>query len=117
MTTPIRIGIPFGKADSTLKPAESTTAEGLTKYTIGVKTSNRFGAGTDANIFCQIFGEFGKSPVYKLENSITHKNKFERNSLDVFEFDNQPPIGELWEVSCLKNVAAQVKLPYTVLTV
>ena len=39
------------------------------------------GAGTDANIFLNIFGELGDTGDRPLEESKTNKNKFERNQV------------------------------------
>lgn len=46
------------------------------KYKVTVYTGNKKGAGTDANVILNIFGENGESGEQKLDNS---KNNFERN--------------------------------------
>ena len=48
------------------------------EYEIFVHTGNVSGAGTDANVFCTLFGENGDSGERKLKDSATHRNKFER---------------------------------------
>ncbi|XP_077979346.1 lipoxygenase homology domain-containing protein 1-like [Glandiceps talaboti] len=58
-----------------------------TTYTVNVKTSNVRGAGTDANVFLTLFGENGDSGIQELKESKTHKNKFENNQVDVFNFE------------------------------
>uniref|UniRef100_A0A7S3VHN2 PLAT domain-containing protein n=1 Tax=Dunaliella tertiolecta TaxID=3047 RepID=A0A7S3VHN2_DUNTE len=58
------------------------------KYKVLVKTSDIKGAGTDANVFLTLFGEFNglitKTKPMKLENST---NNFERGQNDVFEVE------------------------------
>ena len=52
-----------------------------------VFTGNLPGAGTDANVFLNIFGDRDKSKERKLDQSETNKDKFERArvSLNVTE--------------------------------
>lgn len=67
----------------------------ITDYIINVKTSNRFGAGTDANIYVLLCGENNKySDPILLKNS-QNVNKFERNQMDQFIFHNQLSVGEI----------------------
>ncbi|KAG2450199.1 hypothetical protein HYH02_000301 [Chlamydomonas schloesseri] len=60
----------------------------LLRYKVTVKTSDVKGAGTDANVTMQIFGEHNgkkyQSPQLKLENSA---NNFERAQVDTFEVE------------------------------
>lgn len=53
-------------------------------YTVHVFTGDEFGAGTDANIFINLYGEKGDTGERQLKDSSTHTNKFERNQEDVF---------------------------------
>lgn len=48
-------------------------------YTVNVKTGDVFRGGTDANVFINIYGEFGNTGERKLAHSETHMDKFERN--------------------------------------
>ena len=48
---------------------------------MSVYTGDKRGAGTDANIFLNIFGELGDTGDRPLEESKTNKNKFERNQV------------------------------------
>ncbi|CAK8676643.1 unnamed protein product [Clavelina lepadiformis] len=66
-----------------------------TTYKLNVKTSNQRGAGTNANIFCIIFGTYGDTGELRLKESETRKNKFEKGSLDVFTFNDKLSIGDL----------------------
>ncbi|XP_066103487.1 lipoxygenase homology domain-containing protein 1 isoform X1 [Saccopteryx bilineata] len=65
-----------------------------TSYTVSVKTSDIFGAGTDANVFIIIFGENGDSGTLALKQS-TNWNKFERNNTDMFNFADMLSLGHL----------------------
>ena len=50
-------------------------------YVVTTYTGTKFGAGTDANVFCNLFGEQGDTGDRKLALSTTHKNKFERGNV------------------------------------
>ncbi len=50
-------------------------------YKVVVKTGDFRGAGTDANVFAQLFGENGDTGERKLESS---GNNFERGHADTF---------------------------------
>ena len=56
----------------------------MIQYTIDVHTGDIRGAGTDANVYCQLFGKRGDSGTRPLKRSSTHTNKFERNQMDSF---------------------------------
>ena len=59
----------------------------LKDYTVIVKTGNVFGAGTDANVFVNVFGSMGDTGSRPLENNnktSSNRNKFERNNEDHF---------------------------------
>ena len=52
-------------------------------YTVRVVTGDKWGAGTDANVFIAMTGEFGDSGERELQDS-GNVNKFEKNQEDVF---------------------------------
>ena len=54
---------------------------GTIPYKLHVTTGDRMGAGTSANVFCDLHGEKGSSGKVKLENS---KSNFERGRTDIF---------------------------------
>ncbi len=54
------------------------------EYKISVKTSTVFGAGTDANVFVDLYGDIGDSGGLHLKNSTTFKDPFEGGHVDVF---------------------------------
>ncbi|XP_076018180.1 lipoxygenase homology domain-containing protein 1 [Genypterus blacodes] len=69
----------------------------LTTYTIQVKTSDVGAAGTDANVWIVIFGEYGDTGTLSLKQS-NKSNKFERKQADTFVFDDILSLGELSKV-------------------
>ncbi len=51
-----------------------------------VVTGSAMGAGTDANVFCTLFGSDGSSSgEFQLSKSLDHVDKFERGQVDTFE--------------------------------
>ena len=54
------------------------------KYTVEVFTGDFPKAGTDANVYLTMFGEKNESTEFYLEDSETHRNKFERNNVRTF---------------------------------
>ena len=48
---------------------------------VSVYTGEESKAGTDANVYLQIFGECGDTGYRKLLNSKTHDNKFEQGNV------------------------------------
>uniref|UniRef100_A0A3Q0R7C3 Lipoxygenase homology PLAT domains 1 n=1 Tax=Amphilophus citrinellus TaxID=61819 RepID=A0A3Q0R7C3_AMPCI len=67
-----------------------------TTYIIQVQTSDA-GAGTDANVFLIVFGEYGDTGTLPLKES-TNRNKFERKMKDVFRFPDMLSLGELSKI-------------------
>lgn len=63
-----------------------------------MKTGDVMSAGTDANVFMEMFGEHGDSGELALKSSETYKDKFERNHTDVFIFKNLLSLGGLTKV-------------------
>uniref|UniRef100_A0A8C5BBE6 Lipoxygenase homology domains 1b n=1 Tax=Gadus morhua TaxID=8049 RepID=A0A8C5BBE6_GADMO len=68
-----------------------------TTYTITVATSDVGGAGTDANVFLIVFGEYGDTGLLALKESGA-RNKFERKMKDVFRFADMLSLGELSKI-------------------
>ncbi|KAL3842214.1 hypothetical protein ACJMK2_020253, partial [Sinanodonta woodiana] len=54
------------------------------EYIVKVCTGKTSGAGTDANVFIQIYGENGDTGERQLKESSTNKNKFESGQEDIF---------------------------------
>jgi len=59
-----------------------------------LKTADKRGAGTDANVFVQFYGQDGKSEEYFLDNK---SNNFERGQEDVFKIEADD-VGPLYKV-------------------
>ena len=66
-----------------------------TTYKISVKTSDVSGAGTDANVFIVLFGEYGDSGELHLKDSETNRSPFETNQTDVFTVADVLDLGRL----------------------
>ena len=75
--------------DSCFTVAEATT------YAVAVKTSDVTGAGTDANVFVVLFGEYGDSGEIQLKDSETNRKPFDNSQTDVFTVSNVLNIGRL----------------------
>nr|KAI8760088.1 lipoxygenase homology domain-containing protein 1-like [Biomphalaria glabrata] len=59
----------------------------LVHYIIQVYTGKKKGAGTDANVYINVFGDRGDTGNRFLKNSKTNKNKFENGKMDEFEIE------------------------------
>nr|XP_021394578.1 lipoxygenase homology domain-containing protein 1 [Lonchura striata domestica] len=72
--------------DGTLKQIEEEVEDPLEVHTykISVFTGDIYGAGTDANVFLNIYGDLGDMGERKLSKSETNFNKFERGQEDMF---------------------------------
>ncbi|MCJ8735061.1 hypothetical protein PDJAM_G00242560 [Pangasius djambal] len=55
-----------------------------TTYTLKIKTGEKKYAGTDANVFAVLYGEYDDTGIINLKASKTHKNKFEQGFIDEF---------------------------------
>jgi hypothetical protein len=78
----VRELVPTDEKGQPLKGALKTT-----NYEVHVFTSDIKGSGTDANIFCTIYGTNGDTGVRALKDSATNSNKFERGQDDVFNIE------------------------------
>nr|XP_032809632.1 lipoxygenase homology domain-containing protein 1-like [Petromyzon marinus] len=59
----------------------------LTTYNIKVKTGDKRGSGTDANVYMVLYGEKDDTGKVNLKSSKTNKNKFERGQTDEFTLE------------------------------
>ncbi|XP_032531612.1 lipoxygenase homology domain-containing protein 1 [Chiroxiphia lanceolata] len=75
--------------DGTLKQIEEEVEDPLEVHTykISVFTGDIYGAGTDANVFLNIYGDLGDMGERKLSKSETNFNKFERGQEDTFTIE------------------------------
>jgi hypothetical protein len=70
----------------------------VTAYEIIVYTGNPRGAGTDAQVYITLFGNYGKqTQKIHLLNSVNNKNPFERDQTDKFRVEGNY-IGELTQL-------------------
>ncbi|XP_003474113.1 lipoxygenase homology domain-containing protein 1 isoform X2 [Cavia porcellus] len=69
------------------------------KYEIKVYTGDVLGAGTDADVFINIFGEYGDTGERRLENE---KDNFEKGAEDKFMLD-APDLGQLIKINVGHN--------------
>ena len=67
-------------------------------YKIIVKTSDKPGSSTTADIQLQLFGKIGKSKLISLKNSVTNKIPFARSKTDVFEYS----ISDVGKIKAIK---------------
>lgn len=58
-----------------------------TRYVFKVKTGTDSGAGTDADVYVQLFGKKGETDKVRLQASENTKNKFEAGQTDIFNLD------------------------------
>ncbi|GFR41097.1 hypothetical protein Agub_g1741 [Astrephomene gubernaculifera] len=77
-----------GACERRLEPGK-VPANGICTYRVVVTTSDLRGAGTDADVSMQLFGDKGDTGERKLDNST---NNFERNQVDTF-FLQAPDVG------------------------
>uniref|UniRef100_A0A8D2FZG9 Lipoxygenase homology domain-containing protein 1 n=1 Tax=Theropithecus gelada TaxID=9565 RepID=A0A8D2FZG9_THEGE len=69
------------------------------KYEVKVYTGDIIGAGTDADVFINIFGEYGDTGERRLENE---KDNFEKGAEDRFILD-APDLGQLMKINVGHN--------------
>lgn len=67
---------------SNLNTAECLVLSLEITYEVSVFTGDMFGAGTDANVFMNIYGENGDTGERPMKKS-NHLNKFERGQVSV----------------------------------
>ncbi|CAF0916712.1 unnamed protein product [Rotaria sordida] len=83
-----------GKIELDLKPSDITKKPTLIPYEVTVFTGDKAGAGTDAKVFIQIYGSYGKTEEIILSN---RSDSFERKSVDQFKIE-APDIGPIQKI-------------------
>ncbi len=73
------------------------SAAAMETYHVYVYTGDKFGAGTDANVYIVLFGDNDDTGEVWLKTSKTNKNKFERKQMDEFVIE-AVDIGELKKI-------------------
>uniref|UniRef100_A0A8C8DR79 Lipoxygenase homology PLAT domains 1a n=1 Tax=Oryzias sinensis TaxID=183150 RepID=A0A8C8DR79_9TELE len=71
-----------GKVEVEIYPSETMEIEKLINYEIAVVTGDVRAGGTNASVFCQIYGEEGKTEVLNLKS---RSNNFERGTTEIFK--------------------------------
>ncbi|XP_075870025.1 lipoxygenase homology domain-containing protein 1 [Nelusetta ayraudi] len=83
-----------GKVEVEIYPSEVLDIEKLINYEVTVVTGDVRAAGTNANVFCQIYGEEGKTEVLSLKS---RSNNFERGTTEIFKIEAQD-VGKLYKM-------------------
>ncbi|XP_053384453.1 lipoxygenase homology domain-containing protein 1-like isoform X6 [Mercenaria mercenaria] len=66
-------------------------------YTVNVKTGDKSGCGTNANVFLTVVGDRGDTGERKLAKSETNFDKFEKNQIDVFKLE-AADLGRIYKI-------------------
>ncbi|KAI4894673.1 hypothetical protein NFI96_015585 [Prochilodus magdalenae] len=83
-----------GKTEVEIYPSEILDVEELKNYEITVVTGDVWAAGTNANVFIQIFGDQGKTEVLTLKS---RSNNFERGTSDIFKIEAKN-VGQIFKI-------------------
>ncbi|XP_034152949.1 lipoxygenase homology domain-containing protein 1-like, partial [Esox lucius] len=83
-----------GKVEVEIYPSETLDIEKLINYEITVITGDMRNGGTNANVFCQIYGDEGKTELIDLRN---RSNNFERGVTEIFKIDALN-VGKLFKI-------------------
>uniref|UniRef100_A0A3P9KDP6 Lipoxygenase homology domains 1a n=1 Tax=Oryzias latipes TaxID=8090 RepID=A0A3P9KDP6_ORYLA len=73
-----------GRVEVEIYPSETMEIEKLNSYEVHVFTGTMWGAGTDANVYINVYGESGDTGERWLRKS-NHLNKFEKGQEDIFD--------------------------------
>uniref|UniRef100_A0A4W3I0Q9 Lipoxygenase homology PLAT domains 1 n=1 Tax=Callorhinchus milii TaxID=7868 RepID=A0A4W3I0Q9_CALMI len=84
-----------GKTEIEIYPSEVLEIEKLINYEVQVQTGNVRSAGTNAQIFIQIYGENGKTEVIDLRS---RSDNFERAAMDIFKQIQATDVGKLIKI-------------------
>eukprot|EP00798_Chlamydomonas_sp_ICE-L_P018434 gene18434-24910_t len=77
---------------------KGSVGSGITNYRVTVYTSDCRGAGTDANVYCELSGMLDGKEVWGPRHKLDSKNNFERNETDNFLLKKQRALGQLSKV-------------------
>nr|XP_057920226.1 lipoxygenase homology domain-containing protein 1 isoform X2 [Doryrhamphus excisus] len=73
-----------GKVEVEIYPSEILDMEKLINYEVSVITGDVRTGGTNANVFCQMYGDEGKTEVLPLKS---RSNNFERGTTEIFKME------------------------------
>ncbi|XP_060929737.1 lipoxygenase homology domain-containing protein 1-like [Limanda limanda] len=83
-----------GKVEVEIYPSEILEIEQLINYEVTVVTGDVRAGGTNANVFCQIYGDEGKTEVLTLKS---RSNNFERNTTEIFKIEAHD-VGKIYKI-------------------
>uniref|UniRef100_A0A8C9YR90 Lipoxygenase homology PLAT domains 1 n=1 Tax=Sander lucioperca TaxID=283035 RepID=A0A8C9YR90_SANLU len=83
-----------GKVEVEIYPSEILDIEQLINYEVTVVTGDVRAGGTNANVFCQIYGDEGKTEVLALKS---RSNNFERGTTEIFRIEAQD-VGKIYKI-------------------
>ncbi|CAN9504554.1 unnamed protein product [Ophioblennius macclurei] len=83
-----------GKVEVEIYPSETLDIEKLINYEITVVTGDVYAGGTNANVFCQLYGDDGKTEVLPLKS---RSNNFERGTTEIFKIEAQD-VGKIYKM-------------------
>ncbi|XP_061658036.1 lipoxygenase homology domain-containing protein 1-like [Syngnathoides biaculeatus] len=83
-----------GKVEVEIYPSEILDMEKLINYEVSVVTGDVRTGGTNANVFCQIYGQGGKTEVLPLKS---RSNNFERGTTEIFKIEAQD-VGKIYKL-------------------
>uniref|UniRef100_A0A3P9J9C9 Lipoxygenase homology domains 1b n=1 Tax=Oryzias latipes TaxID=8090 RepID=A0A3P9J9C9_ORYLA len=83
-----------GKTEVEIYPSEIVDLELLINYEITVITGDVMFAGTNANVFIQIYGDKGKTEVITLQS---RSNNYERNTTEIFKIEAKD-VGKIFKI-------------------
>lgn len=64
----------------------------MINYEVAVVTGNVLTGGTDANVFCQMYGDEGKTEVLQL---VTRSDNYERGTTEIIRVCMKPYVRDL----------------------
>ncbi|MBN3300355.1 LOXH1 protein, partial [Amia calva] len=83
-----------GKVEVEIYPSEILDIDKLTNYEITVLTGDVRAAGTNANVFIQVYGESGKTEFIPLKS---RSNNFERATTEIFKIE-AAEVGKIFKI-------------------
>ncbi|XP_074850459.1 lipoxygenase homology domain-containing protein 1 isoform X1 [Carettochelys insculpta] len=83
-----------GKVEVELYPSEIVSIDKLVNYEVSIVTGDVRGAGTNAKVFMQLYGETGKSELITLKS---RSNNFERGTTDIFKVE-AADVGKIYKL-------------------
>uniref|UniRef100_A0A3B5AGE5 Lipoxygenase homology domains 1 n=1 Tax=Stegastes partitus TaxID=144197 RepID=A0A3B5AGE5_9TELE len=83
-----------GKVEVEIYPSEVLEIEQLINYEVTVVTGDVRAGGTNANVFCQIYGDEGKTEVLSLKS---RSNNFERGTTEIFKIEALD-VGKIYKI-------------------